>query len=69
MFERRGTPQTAHDGRGRDGRALVVPFAEGGELRAGQRENTAPSMTSSIAYAPEVTAMDGGNPYPPVKKY
>jgi len=48
---------------------LALVALDGFELRAVQRENTAPSMTSSIAYAPEVTAMDGGNPYPPVKKY
>ena len=31
-------------------------------------QNAAPSATSGNQISPDVTAMDNGNPYPPVKK-
>jgi len=38
------------------------------ETQGERRENAAPSATSGIDDSSQVTAMDGGNPYPPVKK-
>ena len=46
---------------------LALAAVDGFELRREQREQTAPSTTSGISG--EVTVMDGGNPYPPVKKF
>jgi len=45
---------------------LALAAFDGFETRRGQREENAPSTSSGVSS--EVTVMDGGNPYPPVKK-
>jgi len=47
----------------------VLAFAafDGFERQRDQREPAAPS-SGAVVSSPQVTAMDGGNPWPPVKK-
>lgn len=46
---------------------LALAAFDGFETRREQREENALATPSGISS--EVTVMDGGNPYPPVKKY
>ena len=47
---------------------LALVAWDGFELRAERRESPAGSAPSAIDGSGVVTSMDGGNPYPPVKK-
>ena len=47
---------------------LGLVALDGFEMRARQRENATPSATSGIGDSSQAKVMDGGNPYPPVKK-
>jgi hypothetical protein len=47
---------------------LALAAFDGFELRREQSENTANAAPSAVDDSSEVTAMEGGNPYPPVRK-
>jgi hypothetical protein len=47
---------------------LALAALDGFELRNEQSEDAASTAPSALDDSSEVTAMDGGNPYPPVKK-
>jgi len=47
---------------------LGLVALDGFEMRGRQRENATPSTTSGIGDSSQAQVMDGGNPYPPVKK-
>jgi hypothetical protein len=47
---------------------LALAAFDGFELRTEWSDNTASATPSAVDDSGQVTAMDGGNPYPPVKK-
>ena len=48
--------------------ALAIAALDGFEMRKERNENTANAAPSAVDKSGEVSAMDGTNPYPPVKK-
>jgi len=47
---------------------LALAAFDGFELRRERSENTASATPSAVDDSGQVAAMDGGNPYPPVRK-
>jgi hypothetical protein len=47
---------------------LGLVALDGFELRGPNRENSTPSVLSGAGDSSQAAIMDGGNPYPPVKK-
>ncbi|PYQ17503.1 MAG: hypothetical protein DMF80_00485 [Acidobacteria bacterium] len=47
---------------------LAFVAFDGFERQREQRDNTASAPSSGAVTSPQVSVMDGGNPWPPVKK-